>query len=126
LATAPDGWPSYKRAHRALRAPEPIQRTAPLVALEVLDFPFVLFGGFARRKRSQILVFLRLRVCLPRVQSVFTGLQFSIHFACLLRSPYFRPAVALDLDQSHPGRGLQALARGPARCRVRWGPDPEV
>src|SRR5258708_5746549 len=97
------------------------------MALEVLNFPLVLFGSFAAWETSP-------DSCVSSSWSRSSESTIDIHRTSVFESscltPFarliFRPAVALDLDQSHPGRNLQAHAPGPARDRARWGPDPEV
>ena len=49
------------------------------VPLEILNFAFVLLGGFLGVERAKVATLAGLRIFLPRIKSILSGFQFSDH-----------------------------------------------
>ena len=53
--------------------------TDPSPAFEILNFPFVLLGGFLGVERAKVATLTCLRIFLARIKSILSGFQFSDH-----------------------------------------------
>jgi len=53
--------------------------TDPSPAFEILNFAFMLLGGFLRVERAEVATLTCLRIFLARIKSILSGFQFSDH-----------------------------------------------